>query len=154
VGGELRIRQRLLPGGAVGRHALVDARPHLPAVVGQVLHDRFGSQVGVAGHGERPVPVDLHAGRQPAPLRGRLRPECDLEEALEHPSVVDARADPLVVLSVAHHQPRPDPVTGGVGARGDDREVGAHVGGALVGELDEGHPQAEEHGRLARVLRR
>ena len=45
------------------------------------------------------------SGRELRPRGGRLGAERDLEEALEQPGVVDARADALVVLRVAHDQP-------------------------------------------------
>ena len=77
-------------------------------MVSEVLDDRLGSEVDVARHRERTVSVDLHARRELGPLRGRLGTEGDLQEALQHPVVIDARTHPLVVLGVTHDEPRTD----------------------------------------------
>ncbi len=92
-------------------------------------------------------------------LRPRLRgdrPDGDLEEALEHPLVVDARSDPLVVLRVPHDQPRagrPRALgSGGSESGDDDREV--WLDGRGTGDLlhaDEGQGKPGDHRRHALV---
>ncbi|MFO7280567.1 MAG: hypothetical protein C0P77_009210 [Thermoanaerobacterales bacterium] len=126
----------------------------LPVVVEQLDH-RLRLQEGVAGHGQHAPAVDLHALGAPAPRLGRLGAQGDLQEALEHPLVVDARPHALVVLGVAHDQPGPDDrarvarlrTTAGAGASpGDDGEVGLDRRGVgVVLEADERDGETGDH---------
>ncbi len=71
-------------GGSFGH-----AHPDFFAVVGEIFDDRSRRQGGVAGNGEDPKPVNVHAHWEPRPRGGGLGAEGYLEESLEEPAVVD-----------------------------------------------------------------
>ena len=85
--------------------ALLDPHRHFVSVVAKVLDECLGLQEGVARDREHAVVVHLHAVGEQGPRLCRLGADSDLEETLEEAFVVDAGADPFVVLGVTDDQP-------------------------------------------------